>query len=99
MNTYQCSNGDRVTQGQIDYRERLGKFALLEKQRMDIGYNVCTICLRNDCKPVDCSHNISKKKAKEMGKTELIWDYENNMEIIGRDHHKEKDGLNLQFSE
>ena len=96
MNTYKCSDGTRVTQSQIDARIRKTKAQLVQNQFDEYGYNFCTKCCKNDCKPIDCSHNVSVKDCKEQGRTELAWNI-NNMELIGRIHHKEKDGLNLQF--
>lgn len=96
MNTYSTSLGERLTQSQIDSRIRKAKAEKLRQQSEEHGYNFCTICRRNDCKPLDCSHNISVKKAKEEGMAELCWDLE-NIEIIGRAHHQVKDGLDLQF--
>lgn len=97
MNTYKCSNGNRYNQLQIDRRIRIAKETKLEFQRDRLGYNVCERCRRNDCVPIDVSHNVSVKKAKEMGKTELCWDIL-NLEILGRKCHQKKDKLNLQFN-
>lgn len=95
--TYSDFEGTRYTTDQIERRIKKAALELLDMQFLELGYNVCTKCHRNDCKPLDISHNISRKKAKEMGRVELLWDYD-NMEIIGRRHHKVKDGLNLQFT-
>lgn len=80
-NTYSTSNGERLTTSQIDTRVKKAKGLLIEKQFIDLGYNVCTECFRNDCKPLDCSHNISVKEAKETGRAELCFDI-NNMEVL-----------------
>lgn len=97
MNTYKTSLGERITQKQIDINIRLAKAIVIEKQLEEHGYNFCTECNRNDCKPIDCAHEISVKEAKETGRTELCWDI-NNIKLIGRKHHQIKDGLNLQFN-
>lgn len=97
MNTYQCSNGERVTQSQIEARTRKAKEIVLQNQVDDIGYNVCVECMRNDCKPIDCSHDISVKEAKETGRTELCWDM-NNIKPRGRQCHQKLDKLILQFN-
>lgn len=97
MNTYSTSSGERFTQSQIDKKIREAKAEKLRQQRDEHGYNFCTICKKNNCVPLDCSHNISVKSAKDNGQTELCWDLD-NIEIIGRVHHQIKDGLNLQFN-
>lgn len=96
MPTYKCSDGTRVTQGQIDRNIRKAKIQLLSNCKEEHGYIFCQECKHNDCKPVDCSHNISVDKCKKSGKTELCWDI-NNMKLRGRDCHKLKDGLDLKF--
>lgn len=96
MNTYKTSSGDRISQKQIDINIRLAKAIVIEKQLKEHGYNFCTDCKRNDCKPIDCSHHISVKEAKETGRTELCWDI-NNISLVGRNCHQKKDGLDLKF--
>ena len=98
MNTYKCSDGTRITQSEIDRQIRTSKRVLIQNQLDEYGYNFCTKCRKNDCKPIDCSHNVSVKKCKEISKTELAWDIQ-NMELVGRNCHKKKDGLNLQFND
>lgn len=77
---------------------RYAKGLKLEQQEINLGYNVCEDCFRNDCKPIDVSHEISVKEAKESGKAELCWDLD-NLKIRGRKCHQEKDKLNLQFND
>lgn len=96
MNTYKTSSGERVTQTQIDNFTRVAKAKVLQKQLDEHGYNFCSVCKRNDCKPIDCAHEISVKKAKESGRTELCWDV-NNIIPTGRNCHKKQDGLDLKF--
>ena len=92
--TYSDSNGLRYTTNQIESRiSKVGK-ELVEMQFLEHGYNFCTKCKRNDCKPIDVSHTISRKEAKENGRVELLWDF-SNLEILGRKCHKKKDKLNL----
>jgi len=90
--TYKDSNGNRYTTEQINRKSDNAAKELLQEQFEEFRYNFCTKCKRNDCQPIDVSHNISRKKAKELGKVELIWD-KNNMEILGRKCHKKKDKL------
>lgn len=95
-NTYQTSDGQRYSKFIIDINIRKAKAEKLRIQKEEHGYNFCEKCKQNDCIPLDCSHNISVKEAKETGQSELCWDL-NNIEILGRKCHQEKDGLNLKF--
>lgn len=97
MNYYKTSDGERVSKKTIDYRVRVAKQQKLEQQLDRYGYNFCIVCNRNDCKPLDVSHNISVDECQKSGRSELAWDL-TNMEIIGRRHHQEKDGLDLRFT-
>jgi len=97
MNTYSDSKGNRYTTPQIEAKIKTAALELLDIQFLELGYNVCSRCFRNDCKPLDVSHTISRKRAKEDGCVEVLWDI-SNLEIIGRRHHQKKDGLDLQFT-
>jgi 5-methylcytosine-specific restriction endonuclease McrA len=92
MNTYSDSNGKRYTTPQIERKIKKAALELLEMQFIHNGHNFCQCCLRNDDKPIDVSHTISRKKAKEDGNVECLWDYD-NLEILGRLCHKKKDKL------
>ena len=94
--TYKDSQGNRYTTEQIDRKAAKVAKDLLELQFINEGYNYCTCCKRNDCKPIDVAHIISRKQAKESGKVELIWDMD-NMKILGRNCHQKYDKLNLQY--
>jgi hypothetical protein len=94
MNTYSDSFGNRWTTPQIDRKSDTTAKKLLQDQRDEHGYNFCTKCLRNDCKPIDVSHTVCRKYAKENGCVEILW-MESNQEILGRECHKIKDGLGL----
>lgn len=94
MNTYKDSNGNKWTTEQINRKSDKAAKELLEMQFLEHGYNFCERCKRNECKPIDVSHNISRKKAKEMGKVEILWSID-NMEILGRKCHRIKDKLTL----
>jgi 5-methylcytosine-specific restriction endonuclease McrA len=95
MNKYFDSNGNSYTQSKIDDKIRKAGLEILDLQFLEFGYNFCTCCKRNDCKPIDVSHNISRKKAKELRQVELSWSFD-NLEILGRKCHKKKDKLNIQ---
>lgn len=95
--TYSDSEGNRYTTSQIDRRSDKTAKEVLYAQFMDYGYNFCEKCKRNDCKPLDASHTISRKKAKEDGNVEILWQH-SNFEILGRKCHQIKDGLSLKFT-
>jgi 5-methylcytosine-specific restriction endonuclease McrA len=96
--TYSDSDGKRYTTREIEYRIKKAAVELLDIQYLEHGYNFCSKCKRNDCKPIDVSHTISRKKAKEDGMVEKLWDLD-NLEILGRKCHEKKDKLNLKFHE
>lgn len=97
MNHYRTSEGERVSQSTIDSRTREAKAKVIQNQLDQYGYNFCSKCMRNDCKPIDCSHTISVADAKKMGKTELCWD-ERNINPVGRKCHAKYDKLDIQWS-
>lgn len=97
MNTYKDSHGNRHPQHRIDRKIRVAKEKKLEQQRFEHGYNFCEECGSNGHGTrLDCSHVVSVKEAKETGRTELCWTI-SNIRILCREHHQEKDKLNLQF--
>lgn len=96
MNTYSDSEGNRYTQSQIDSRIRKAKAQLLENQINDFGYNFCEQCGKSRGDYLDCSHDISVKKAKDEGNTELCWKV-GNMTVLCRTCHQAKDKLHVQF--
>jgi len=97
VNTYKTTNGERITQSQIDLRIRKAKEQKLESMNDQFGYVFCEQCGRNGSGTrLDCSHDISVKKAKEEGKSELCWDVQ-NITILCRKCHQVKDKLNVQF--
>ncbi len=92
MNSYFDSKGNRYTTAQIERKIKKAALEILEIQFLDHGYNFCERCKRNDDKPIDVSHTISRKQAKEDGCVEVLWQYD-NLEILGRKCHKIKDKL------
>jgi len=98
MNTYQCSDGTRVKQSLVERKIRTAKEMKLQQMRFEQGFVACEDCGANEqTGPLDCSHEISVKEAKESGKTELCWTL-SNIKIRCRKCHQELDKLNLQFS-
>jgi len=94
MNTYSDNKGNRYTTPQIEQKIKKSALLKLEIQFVEYGYNFCEQCKRNDCKPIDVSHTVSRKTAKENATVELLWDLD-NLEILGRRCHQKKDKLNL----
>tara|TARA_R110002051_G_C8424141_1_gene452394 strand:- start:131 stop:418 length:288 start_codon:yes stop_codon:yes gene_type:complete len=90
--TYKDSFGNRYTTDEINRKSNESAKLKLQLQLDEHGYNFCEHCKRNDCKPIDVSHTISRKEAKENGCVEVLWDIE-NMEILGRKCHQIKDKL------
>ncbi len=90
--TYSDSLGNRWTTEQIDRKSHKVAKELLELQFLEHGYNFCEVCNRNDCKPIDVAHLVSRKEAKESGNSELCWDMD-NMKIMGRKCHQKHDKL------
>lgn len=96
MNTYSDIFGNRWTTPEIEHKIKKVCLRKLEFQRNVHGYNFCEDCKRNDCVPLDCSHDISRKYAKENGCVEVLWDLE-NIKIRGRKCHQKLDKLDLKF--
>ena len=93
MNTYKCSNGERFTQNQIERKITQAKAKALENQFDEHRYNFCEECGNNGSNTyLDCSHEISVKKAKEEGKTEQCWNVR-NIVIRCRQCHQKHDKL------
>lgn len=99
MNHYFTSEGERVSQSTVDYRIKKAKAEALKNQHDEHGYNFCESCgvNANHSGKLDCSHDISVKKAKESGKTEQCWNV-GNITILCRKCHQNKDGLDLKFT-
>lgn len=97
MNKYLCSDGSKVSQGIIESRMRKSKAELIQIQVENHGYNHCTKCGKSSGTRLDCSHIISIREAKNIGKAELCWDVK-NMRILCRDCHQIVDRLNLKFN-
>lgn len=97
MNTYSTSTGERFTQSQIDAKIKKAKAEALQNQIDNYDYNFCEQCGKNGSGTyLDCSHEISVKRAKEEGKTEQAWNVK-NIVIRCRKCHQKHDKLNVQF--
>ena len=95
MNSYFDSEGNKYSQSQIDFRIKRAGLEVLDLQFLEHGYNFCECCNRNDDKPIDVAHIISRKQAKELKQVELSWSI-SNLQILGRECHKRLDKLNIQ---
>lgn len=95
MNSYSTSDGTRLKQSVIDSLITKAKKQKLENQFNEFGYNFCEECGISNGTYLDCSHNESVKSCKENGRTEKAFDV-NNITILCRKHHQEKDKLNIQ---
>lgn len=93
-NTYYKSDGTSVSSAQVERRIRVAKQAKLDRHDRIFGYVFCEDCKRNEnCgEPIDLSHNISVKKAKEMRKVELAWSVD-NIKLRCRICHRKHDNL------
>ena len=96
MNTYQLSNGDRITKSVIDSRVKKAKAKLLDNQMKEHGYNFCSLCQKSSGVRLDCSHVVSTDECQKIGYSELAYDVD-NIEVLCRGCHSERDGLNLKF--
>ena len=94
MNYYFTSSGERVSKSVIDRRVREAKETKINQMLDKYGFIFCEDCKRNDCKPVDCSHDISVKECQESRRTELAWDV-NNITMRGRACHRKWDNSGI----
>jgi len=79
---YRCSDGEMVSQAQINSRLKKA----YEEIEMLCPTGICQAY--NHMKADDHDHTISQKRCKELGKTELIWDID-NIEFSCREAHME----------
>ena len=68
---YNCSDGKRVNQSQINTKYSKS----IRDKHIDGNYQYCQACLSNasHCGHIHNDHTISQKRCKEIHKTELIW--------------------------
>lgn len=92
MNSYSTSTGERLSNSVIERRMVIAKKQLLENQFNEHGYNFCEQCGISSGTYLDCSHDISVKKAKEDGRAELCYKV-GNMNVLCRKCHQIKDKL------
>lgn len=92
MNSYKTSSGERIKQSVIESLVRKAKAEKVRQQVDEYGYNFCEECKISSGTYLDCSHDISVKEAKEIGRTELAFDV-NNITIRCRKCHQKHDKL------
>jgi hypothetical protein len=94
MGKFTDSIGRKFTKQQIDRRVNDAKKQRMYMQLDDYGFNFCEDCKRNDCKPIDASHNISVDRCQKDPAIplELAWDI-SNIKPRGRPCHRKHDKL------
>lgn len=92
-NTITTSDGERMSRAEFDNRIRKAKAKRIQINLEKYGFIACEDCGRNDCKPVDCSHDKSVKACIEDGVAELAYDVE-NITMRGRKCHNIHDKTN-----
>ena len=90
MNYLTTSEGEKISRSQFDRRILEAKKEKLYNFFDEHNRYFCEVCLSNNCKPIDNSHDVSVKKCIEMGKPELAYDV-NNITLRGRDCHNKHD--------
>jgi hypothetical protein len=100
-NKVRLSTGEKITRIEFNKRIREAKFEKISQQFSEHGYNFCEkqtedCDFTDECRYLDCSHNVSVKVCIELGQAELAYDVD-NIVILGRKCHKIKDKLNLMF--
>lgn len=85
-NTIVTSQGERMKRAEFDDRIRKAKAKKLQQMLDKHGYIFCEDCKRNDCKPIDCSHDKSVKACIEDGVAELAYAV-GNITMRGRRCH------------
>ena len=95
MGTYSTSTGERYTTAQLDSKIREAKSLKISEFIDEYGYVFCEECGRNVSNTyIDCSHDISVKKAKENGQAEQCYNVK-NIKLLCRRCHLVKDLLYL----
>lgn len=90
-NKITTSTGEIMSRAEFDNRIKRAKAKRIQINLDKYGYIVCEDCKRNDCKPIDCSHDKSVKECIEQGVAELAYDVE-NITMRGRKCHNIHDG-------
>ena len=94
MPSYKISNGEFLDKSIIDRKVNEAKKQVIAEQLDKFGYNHCSICKRNDCKPIDAMHVLSVDSCQKMGMSDLAW-HENNILPVGRNCHRQFDKCSI----
>jgi hypothetical protein len=94
MGSFTDSRGRKFQKEQIDRMVNDAKRKRMHIQIKDHGYNFCEDCERNDCKPVDMSHDISVDQCQKDPNIplELAWSV-GNITPRGRKCHIKHDSI------
>lgn len=92
MTTYSKSNGERITQIELDKRIREAKQIKKDEFFDQWGYYFCETCKSSNKSRYDMSHDVSVQECKMSGKTELAYDVD-NLKIRCRECHNKYDKL------
>ena len=76
-NTYELSDGSRIKKSIVDRLVKECKDRVSQSFINEHDYLVCEDCRRNDCQPVERSHNISVDMCQKLGITEYAYADEN----------------------
>jgi len=100
-NKVHLSTGEKIYRTEFNKRIHDAKELKLSQQKDEHGFNFCEKQTEDcdfdeDCRIIDCSHNVSVKVCVELGQAELAYNVK-NITILGRKCHRIKDGLNLKF--
>jgi hypothetical protein len=97
MNSYKQSDGTRISQATLERKIKAAKEQKLNDFFDEHGYWVCEDCWRNDCLPIDCSHNVSIDEAKKTGRAELCYSVA-NIKLRGRECHRHHDKNKIKWT-
>lgn len=91
-NTYYTSNGNAITASVLEWKIINAKRLKLLQLKNKYGFFFCEDCKRNEnCgEPLDLSHDVSVKWAKENRQSELCYDI-NNIKLRCRTCHRKHD--------
>jgi hypothetical protein len=94
MGSFTDSRGRKFQKEQIDRMVNSAKKERMQMQIDEHGYNFCDDCERNDCKPVDMSHDISVDQCQKDPNIplQLAWSV-SNITPRGRKCHIKHDSL------
>jgi hypothetical protein len=84
------SDGSKISRSVFDKRISNAKKLKLEQFFEANGYYYCEECVKNECKPIDCSHDVPVSECIKRGTPELAYDVD-NITLRGRKCHIKHD--------